>query len=334
MQIKLKNLLPAPVQNYQATDLVETFLVSAVASFLTIRAFLKISGYPQLGGGDFHIAHMLWGGLLMSIALLMTIALLNRGVRSAGAIIGGIGFGAFIDELGKFITTDNDYFYQPTVAIIYVIFVMIYFLAKYIQHHVSYSKKTYAFNSIESLKEIIAKDLDHHERKRTLYFLSKSDSNDPVVQAITKLVKNSRYINKTDNVFEILYAKSHIFALSLIKKSIFQKVIIAYFITSSIFTFALSIAAIYLEGVGFVNVGYMLSVMVANLLSLIGIIFLVKRNRIQAYRFFVQSILVSIFISQFFLFLEDQLAAITALIFNVIIYAVLKFKLNSINGIK
>ena len=59
------------VRNSAAGELLELFLVAAVASVLAIRAFLAATGYPQLGGDGLHIAHMLWGGGLMLVALLL-----------------------------------------------------------------------------------------------------------------------------------------------------------------------------------------------------------------------------------------------------------------------
>ena len=113
------------VRNIYGEDLLENFLVSAVASVLLIRLFLGITNYPQLSGAGLHFAHMLWGGLLMLIGMFMALGFLSHPAHEWAAVIGGLGFGAFIDELGKFITQNNDYFFQPTVAIIYVLFILI-----------------------------------------------------------------------------------------------------------------------------------------------------------------------------------------------------------------
>jgi hypothetical protein len=51
-------------------DLLDTFLVSAIAAIVVIRIFLEATGYPQLGGG-LHIAHVLWGGLGMLVAIVL-----------------------------------------------------------------------------------------------------------------------------------------------------------------------------------------------------------------------------------------------------------------------
>ena len=108
------------MRNAESAALLESFLVAAVVSFLAIRAFLAATGYPRLGGNGIHIAHMLWGGLLMLAALMLLLAYLGRSVQHVAAIVAGLGFGTFVDEIGKFVTADNDYFFRPAVAIIYV----------------------------------------------------------------------------------------------------------------------------------------------------------------------------------------------------------------------
>ena len=40
------------VPNSDAPQLIELFLVAAVASVLAIRGYLAATGYPQFGGGD------------------------------------------------------------------------------------------------------------------------------------------------------------------------------------------------------------------------------------------------------------------------------------------
>ncbi|TMG11601.1 MAG: hypothetical protein E6I06_03940, partial [Chloroflexi bacterium] len=57
--------------------LVDAFLIAAVLTVLALRVYLAAAHYPQLGGNGLHIAHVLWGGLLMVVALGMLLSLLT-----------------------------------------------------------------------------------------------------------------------------------------------------------------------------------------------------------------------------------------------------------------
>lgn len=89
------------------------FVAITVATVLVTRAALEAAGYPQIGNGTLHVAHVLWGGLLMAVALVMAVSFVGPAIRPPVAFVGGVGFGLFIDEIGKFVTQDNDYFYEP-----------------------------------------------------------------------------------------------------------------------------------------------------------------------------------------------------------------------------
>jgi hypothetical protein len=99
---------------------VASFGVSVVAT----RAFLGATGYPRIGGGEFHVAHVLVGGGLLFLGGLIALISAKDRAADGAALLIGAGIGLFIDEVGKFITTNNDYFFPIAAPIIYTVFML------------------------------------------------------------------------------------------------------------------------------------------------------------------------------------------------------------------
>lgn len=121
----LRRGLPRDVN--AATNLT-AFLVTTVATVLGVRGALAASGYPRIADGGLHIAHVLWGGLLLALGLGLQLSFVGAVIRPVAAIVGGIGFGLFLDEVGKFVSADTNYFFKPAVAIMYVTIVLLVLL--------------------------------------------------------------------------------------------------------------------------------------------------------------------------------------------------------------
>jgi hypothetical protein len=113
--------LPRLVRRVSAPRLVLDVLIAFGATVLIVRLYLELTGYPRLGNATLHIAHMLYGGIVLTIASLLMIIYASPTAIRIGAILTGIGLGLFFDEVGKFITANNDYFYRPAAPIIYLI---------------------------------------------------------------------------------------------------------------------------------------------------------------------------------------------------------------------
>lgn len=68
-----------------ATSYVAGFLVTGVATVLLTRGLLAATGYPQVGGGGLHVAHVRWGGLLMALGFLVLLSFAGPVARPAGS---------------------------------------------------------------------------------------------------------------------------------------------------------------------------------------------------------------------------------------------------------
>jgi hypothetical protein len=153
-----------PVRRVGAENYLLLTLLSFAGSISATRLFLELTGYPQLGTGALHIAHVLWGGLLLFIASLLPLVLSNRWAYSASAILSGVGVGLFIDEVGKFITQNNDYFYAPAAPIIYAFFLLTVLLYLQVRRPPPPDPRSELYYVLDAFEEVLDRNLDTRER--------------------------------------------------------------------------------------------------------------------------------------------------------------------------
>ena len=139
-------------------------LFSFIATVSVVRSFLALTGYPQIGSGTLHIAHVLWGGLILYIAALLPLMYLNPQIRLVCAILSGVGMGLFLDEVGKFITREYDYFFPAAAPIMYVFFLLIVILAVMIRRPHKVDGRSELGQALEIVREELYRPLTPAER--------------------------------------------------------------------------------------------------------------------------------------------------------------------------
>jgi hypothetical protein len=171
----------SPVQREGASRYLLIVLISFAASVTLTRLFLQLTGYPRIGSGSLHIAHVVWGGLLLFLASLLPLLLANRWVSTLGAVLAGAGTGLFIDEVGKFITSTNDYFYPPAAPIIYVFFLLTVWFYFQIRKPPSQDPRAVFYRVLEGFEEVLDRDLEPAEQAELVGRLQSiiTDARDP-----------------------------------------------------------------------------------------------------------------------------------------------------------
>jgi hypothetical protein len=177
----------APVKRPTA----ETNILISLAGFgLTVagtRVYLELTGYPQVGGSVLHIAHAIWGGLLLFVAVLVTLILANRWALTVSAMLSGIGVGLFIDEVGKFITQKNDYFFPPAAPLIYASFLLMVLLFLLVRRSRPANPRASMYRVLLGLREVLDNNLDPRERDHLLADLQNGRSaQDPHVALLAE----------------------------------------------------------------------------------------------------------------------------------------------------
>lgn len=265
----------------------EVLFLSSVMTILVTRFFLHLTGYPQVGGEGLHIAHMLWGGLLMLAAIILLLLFRLTVFLHLASLVGGIGFGLFIDELGKFITSDNNYFFEPTAAILYILFVLLFFVFR---------------------------------------FLGKfSPQKADVLAARTEALVRQRFA-----VVERMSASIHGFVSVLFHHPWFSGGVMVFFIVYSLFQLYRSADVLMLFfrlndfSLHYMEIGQFVSAVLSAGIVVFGIIVL-RFSRLFAFQLFQDAVYVSMLLTQFFDFYNNQFEALILLVLNLIVFVVLQY---------
>lgn len=327
-------------RNVRARDLLDAFLVSAISSLLLLRFYLYLAGYPQVGSGPLHIAHVLYGGIFMMIALVISLTFLGVRSRQVSAVIGGIGFGVFIDELGKFITKDNNYFFSPTIGLIYAIFVFMYLSFNFLTRAQRLTSREYQINALVELEEAIAQDLDASERAHIYRLLDASKKDSAMTRHLREFVDNikitanvqpSRFrimLRRIDEEYKRLWERR---GTALGVRLIFTAEI-AILASAVIYTLYNNIDDITAVLSGSLSYGRELIIgqVVASVVAMGFVLYGLARlqsSRYEAFEQFRRATLINIYLTQFFIFVRIQFDALPGLGINIFLLLVITFVL-------
>ncbi len=306
-------------------DIFDLFLLSGIVTVVTTRVFLFLAGYPQIGSGSgLHIAHVLFGGLLMMAALVLLFTYIPTSrLLSITAVVGGAGFGLFIDEVGKFVTRDVNYFFRPAFVIMYVIFVGM-FAAHHAIKRRALTSDEYLMNSIEMLKEADIKKIDLHRQQQALSLLVHCEEDVPLAPLLnsyyTGLSPQVSALSRRQKFMELLRANA--------EKVWFRKLLVAFFLVEAL-------GLIFYAGVssladGFINSfeSIIIATSAARALLIIYGVIVMRHMPKRTYTVFWYATILSLTIVQLFRFYEDPLYAFVWLLVDVSLLVSLRFLIN------
>jgi hypothetical protein len=309
------------------------FLAVTVLTVLVTRGALALAGFPQLGGGGLHVAHVLWGGLLMALAVVAVLSWAGPVVRPLAALVGGVGFGLFIDEIGKFVTSDNDYFYEPTASLIYVVLVVLVLLGETIHGRRARDPHETLAAAADLAVAGLAGGFSQRARRqaRELAAAAGDVRGAAEVRALLDAV--------VDDAREL---PDPISAVSRAVVTTTRRVVRVRWLPR-VTVGVLALATLYTVGRGIVLVasgadlpwwavvGMVASGAASLVCSMIGLR-LVGRDRRRGYEWFRRAVLVNLLLTQIFLFRVDQWSAVTGLVVDLVLLGVVAAELDVLRG--
>lgn len=317
-----------PLRSFDLHEHLTILFVCGVATVIFTRGFLAATGYPQVGGSRLHIAHVLWGGLLMLAALLALLAFLSPATRPVSAVAGGVGLGLFIDEVGKFVTKDVDYFYKPAIAIIYVVFVVLFAVIRWLSRR-GFTAAEATLIGLESLQRAAAGGLTAGRRTRVLDLMRSVDATGPLAAGVIDLLERCATTPDRAGTAQRLSMRlaavwTRLTAHRLFRLAIWELLAAAAAISAG------EVGWLVRDGIhhlSFSQRAFALTTIAADAILLAGALRL-RRSLLSALHWYDHAVLLEITVAQVFLYGSEQLAATLNLAALLVVWALLRWAIH------
>lgn len=340
----------ASLKRPNASNYLLDFLIWAIFSLFSVRLFLVFFNNPVIGRGNWHIAHVLWGGLFMLVGIIIFMVYYGKSSIRIASIFSGIGWGLFIDEIGKYITQDNNYWFRPAIALIYISFVLIFFLYRLLEKKTIPTRALLWYELLEDCQKLFSGDLEIKEKCEILENIKKIEQQFPSAKERKILSDLKELINTTiptNDKYKLNLSELVALTLKTTYHRLFKKRLVFYglfiysfwYISDKLFDLVklllnqdkILLLQDYYRHYDFfsrtdvfmISSKFFIEIIVTIFLVL-GFIFFVGKKTTKGIKFFQWGLLINIFLGAPIKFYFEQFSAVFSLILSIFIFFWLK----------
>jgi len=308
------------------------FLVATMSTVILTRTLLAATGFPQLGGGELHVAHVLWGGLLMALAIVLLLSFVGPVARPLGAVVGGVGFGLFIDEIGKFVTADNNYFYEPTAFLVYLVVVALLLLAEALHGRTPHHPVEYLAGAADQAVAGLAGGFTPRARARAHEMLSAAGDlpGAAEVAAVLRAVDDDRA--EVPNVIDLVSGAVVRSTARLVTARWVPLATVTVLVLTTVGG-AVRGLAVWVAGgdtTWWVVAGLLTGATVSTWAAVRGLL-VVRADRLRGYLLFRRALVVSLLVTQVFVFRLEEWSAVFGLLVDLLLLGLVTAELDQIH---